>query len=996
MELGKKGFFFSVDALIAIFIVFLVLLIYTPSTRESSSESELHSDIIKSLSSLKVGDADNNYVRAQIAGGQIRNLNNSLLEQIGEFYSVNKSQARELTSAVLDDLKTDENIGIWYGSDLIFSVNKTPIENAKQIDISRQIISGLQEGPSSTGFAARAYLQSTARTDYYYFGGYTGEGNFSVLVNYSGTLNSVYVELAINKSYSVYVNGNQAIGSFPVSASELQPVDFNIDTSYFSQGSNLIEFRGNGLYAAGGFVRINYRDGVSFNKSRDYYFPGVDGIINIYDGVYVGQNLTSISAYLHLNSSSAPVFLTFGNVTIWNGTADGVVVLGNSSFSDALPAYSTFADKTVPLRIGIKNATFTGQTRPADVFSVTDLSGSMLGQKITNAKNATKVLIDAILNYSNNRVGLAGYDTYARANYYTQLSNNSAALKNFVTNNWNVGSNTCICCGILRAINCYDEKVFVDSFNGQNVGSNPSRWTVYGSARITSQALEGNRAVIINRTINTQYGMTRNFAPQDNPIFVEFKFNQISGTGKLRVQIGDYINGNYISVRANGTGLIQNQAGANWVSVANYSSNRNYSIGLLISPGAGSYTLYVNGTAYPGLAVSSTKSNVGYIGFFVENATGAYLVDDVRINLTQKLCSEPGDFNRSRSMIVMSDGQANQECGLTGNAKEDAINASCIAFSDYNITVYTVGFGTDADSATLTDMAQCGNGTAYSSSDITQLGALYQQIAQDIIATSYFGQTVSSNSYSKIYPDSHISFSYGNSAANNPYGLVLNLEQNFSNSTFGRFNVPADSAPLSAQVASYSGAKWTNNIFVNKTAFYNLSSYGSDYLVLGDPYSISIPISKVQLGENNVTLSTATSPTNASVGSQYNKIIYSVVKNVTSFSNVLASAQGCAWNIQFRDGSQLNAPVPSSYAGSDNCYYNQTLHSVSLSPPSSVANSNDAYQAAVFNLLSQLDIDSDGKVDVLFSTEDVQINLDQITGIPFVAFKEVQIKRWLP
>ena len=56
----------------------------------------------------------------------------------------------------------------------------------------------------------------------------------------------------------------------------------------------------------------------------------------------------------------------------------------------------------------------------------------MDGEKIANAKEANKALIDAILNISGNRVSLAGYDTLARKLDYHSLSNNSASLKNIV------------------------------------------------------------------------------------------------------------------------------------------------------------------------------------------------------------------------------------------------------------------------------------------------------------------------------------------------------------------------------------------------------------------------------------------------------------------------------------------------------------------------------------------------------------------------------------
>ena len=56
------------------------------------------------------------------------------------------------------DLDTKENIGIWFGSELLASKNSSSYENAENVEVERQSVSGIKEGESVSGFSARAFL----------------------------------------------------------------------------------------------------------------------------------------------------------------------------------------------------------------------------------------------------------------------------------------------------------------------------------------------------------------------------------------------------------------------------------------------------------------------------------------------------------------------------------------------------------------------------------------------------------------------------------------------------------------------------------------------------------------------------------------------------------------------------------------------------------------------------------------------------------------------
>lgn len=830
----KRGAFFSTDALIAIIIIFLVILIVYPLAKKQSIESDINQDIISTLSTLKIGEIDNLYVKSLINQGIITDLNKTVMEQIGEFYVTNLTLAENITTDILKNLDTRENIGIWFENTLIASKNKTPIESAKQIDASRQIISGIQEGENIKGYSARAFLKNSLQNKYFYFGGYIGDGNITTSIEYNGEIKSANIEIAINKEFEIYINGIYS-GNYSASPNEFTPIIHTIPIENMHSGDNSIGLRGDNIYIAGGFIKISYESQGKYFQSEEKNIPGVDGLINIYDGITIPENLEDLEIVLHMDSNLT-VFAILGNTTIFQDKTNGeeTITLNNQLLSSLLN-YNELEEKTTPLRIGLENISYVlNYTKDVDLSSVTDISGSMEDScggnpkffcclfsgnfcssentcnycggnwesKLTSAKGANNLLIDSVLNFSNNRVGLVGYQTTALNSDYHPLSKNTGSLKSIVSG-WDAGGSTCICCGI-----------------------NKARWG------------------------------------------------------------------------------------------------------------------------------------------FINDST------------PEKL----------KAMVVMSDGIANVECPEqnTGNAKQDAIQAACEAYQENNITVHAVGFGSLTDESTLQAIATCGSGEYYFS-DVDDIAELYQQIAGDIIEGAYIEQTLetSGNISSKLYSDSHIRYGYNQTES--PFGLTITTEKIFDDEYSGQFSIANDSTVLEATAISYSGPRWTKEVKLNSQSIYNIDQYGTNYTRLGDPYSIKIPTSLI--GENNIVeISTGNSPQNSTAGSASNKIIYSVLKNVSAFSPISANANGCIWNIQFEDGSNITSIVPTEYPGSIECYYQEKRLQYDI---------NDAIQSAVFNLLEKLDLNSNEKVDVEFTSQDLQIDFSEVTGIPYPWSTEMQVRKWI-
>jgi len=427
-------------------------LIAFPLIKETKQGTNLHYDILITLSSLKIGEIDDPYVQDLISQGLITDLNKSILEQMGEFYITDIDLARSLGDSILLNLKTNKNIGIWYENDLIASISSTPYETAENIETARLIISGIREGESATGFSARSFLSNSLLNKYFYFGGYVGDGNLSANIDYTGNISSAKMEMAINKQFEVLVNGN-SLGILQGSTSEFTPSTYNLSIQHFQSGENLVEIKGDNLHIAGGFIKITYASDVEFQQPIRYKFPGIKGLINLYDGMYIPSDLTSILVSLHMNSPTVNIFLNIGGVTVYNSTTIGeqTITLTDTELLSMGLSHEALSNTTTPIRLGIENVTLIINAS-LDLVSVTDKStnmqctistgncaqnpntcaacGGIWLLPLNQSRDANILLVEQILQFPNNRVGVLGFHSQVAQANHLPLSNDSDFLLN--------------------------------------------------------------------------------------------------------------------------------------------------------------------------------------------------------------------------------------------------------------------------------------------------------------------------------------------------------------------------------------------------------------------------------------------------------------------------------------------------------------------------------------------------------------------------------------
>lgn len=262
------------------------------------------------------------------------------------------------------------------------------------------------------------------------------------------------------------------------------------------------------------------------------------------------------------------------------------------------------------------------------------------------------------------------------------------------------------------------------------------------------------------------------------------------------------------------------------------------------------------------------------------------------INKAKEIIEDESSGDKTRAMVIMSDGEANKQCSEqgTGSSKQDAIQAGQEA-CDAGINVYAVGFGEGADENTLQQIA-CNPSKYYSSQNVSELIEIYSLIADDIVEGSYVTQTINvTGNHTKnntLFPDSHIKFNYTSSVNPFEYGeisvrmetdMLSDLPGYFSNASYieAGFDVQEEITATNVKITSYSSDFWTDRLYVGDSweRVYWLGDYGSEYPMFGDPFVVNIPDELIESGQTNyIRISTGLAPENSTGASDFDRIIY--------------------------------------------------------------------------------------------------------------------------
>jgi len=424
-----------------------------------------------------------------------------------------------------------------------------------QTHASRLLV-GFGKGQPTRGQVARAYLSNIGEkitSTYAYFGGFEGQGNLTkqvILPAGIDTVQSICLEYDAGAGFHLKIDGATVSDTFPESPGNME-AEYKCVTNpgaYIPPGYGglhnfTLTFDGSDIssqYIGGGYIKVTYNTS-EFSETADngtsrYYFPGIEGLINLYSSLYVpGISLNTMEMHLRFDNNYT-TYLNIGNTEVFDTKDENsrkfcnitenrtyTCDFSNTNLSAIFGGYpSSMAQNTIPLRMGVRDITTQiAGIDSADVVLITDLSGSMndavgsnnpgtnrncLDPKLYNdttsrialAKCLDVQFIDQILNSSinatNNRVGLVGFTTDADT-YYVPLTRDNATLKSEV-NDYTANGGTCVCCAINRATQLLNAPIteyatLVNSTGWKykaysDCGDNCDPTTVSGSCNITS------------------------------------------------------------------------------------------------------------------------------------------------------------------------------------------------------------------------------------------------------------------------------------------------------------------------------------------------------------------------------------------------------------------------------------------------------------------------------------------------------------------------------
>ncbi|MGM5481392.1 MAG: vWA domain-containing protein [Nanobdellota archaeon] len=874
----KKAIYYSMDALLAGFLLIgVVVALYHVSFYEQRIEQKnyLSQDVLTIFEELKIHELDNNsFVQIEIAGGGITNTNNTVLEQLGEYWATGFDyKAQRLLDSILNDtIKDIDNIRFNIGSDTIYEKFDSDPEN---LIAGRRMISGIAKGSPLTGYSSSAYLKKVRNkttSKFSYFGGFYGQGNITTTM----MLPDDYTDMKLVESilklqtpgmFDVLINNNLCMDDMNGSGTTVDLWNITSCGNFLHAGENKITLVSSSelgdSYVSGGFLKVRYYTDTAneiFEPGyKRYYFPEIDGFVNIYDAIGAQgliKNWTlNITFYNEYDT-----YFTMGNETHF-------IISGKNETQNVVYQKKDLSlpPTQIPIRLGatnLTNVTVDLEGQPADSFLVTDVSGSM--------DNCGEY-------YQYDEL----YCSYEYQYWFWWL---------------------------------YQECPYPGSCVSDECG---------GSSTTRNHE-------IFNKTVTTCNRTLLDLAKDADHLFVDTIFND-----------------SY----AHSIGLVDYSYDAN--SPTDLTSNDD----LLHNE------------------IETYSANGGTC-----TCCGINRARDLLINSTN-----------NRFIVVLSDGEPTYYCsglndytGSSGSSSLsrqwaiDAANEAC----DNNITVYSIGFGESMSEQGHDVMRQiaCNETLYYNATNATELSSIYQNISSKVlVAANYTSQTINivgNFSPSKLFAESYIDLYYDPIIDDPQSKIDLTYETPEFENCSTTFFIPEGMEVANAYVTSFSSNHWTKEVFANGIGIYNLTDYGEDYSILGDPFIIQIPSALLDSGQNNtISLTLGDSPYNNSNCTANNSVIYTgLVNSSTPRTGVVEYYEGCNWTIE-SETSTSNLLIPSDYNGTKHCFYTSL---------STAYNETDAYDTAAAYLFEVFDPDKDGTISIDLSDSDLEITISLVSGVPYL------------
>jgi hypothetical protein len=842
--LMKKGFVFSLDAIIVLGIVltmtfFLAALSFTYTSPELRYQRLYYSgkDLLNVIEQVRLQSlSDNPAVRDYQARGIFTqdDMNKTVLDAIGSFWAEgNITEADNLTESVFSQILngTSFDYQLLIDGQTIHEKNTTAANFLSRLSL---IVSGYDIGKPVSGFSARTRLLKVNRiaSSYVYFGGYVGDGNISVnftLPEFDSIINAS-MELNSGANFTLYINGNSAGTYNKNAAGNISADKWVIGSVYYQyllEGENSIWINfssSRSMFIGGGYIKITYNtskladsdETYGSNATKSESMPGINGIINLYSSFYTPGSLKNLTVRLHY-SSNFTVFMTIGNITVYEGnssvTGEKTEIL-NSTYLSGLLNYSSLSNRTIPFRVGLQNVSYLtiGVYGIGDPVLVTDVSGSMDDCAINDPPyiNPIKCTYNCLS---------GGSRSCTLAN--SSLCTGNPCLGGGCINPWNHHS-----CSTKLTVAKDADKNFVaiilnESTPGNRVGLVNYSGTTYSNGVRGYLNLTANKT-LLNNSINS-YGINQNTCICCGIIRATNMLGNLSDSSRRRIEV--VMTDGEANVRCNNA--LSNLDG-------------------LDGRDAKDDTIQAACDAY---------SNLGIIVYTVGFGANESEVDNLTLNLTAQCGHGKYYFSNATDLA-----RTFQQIAL------EVINASYVAQ-----TVEVLG-----------------------SQNITYL-------FPDSNIKMDYASAIQPAGYGEVM------LTLESPPMSNMSG-PLNITDVPTQTKEGWYYVPSNMQVVDSKITSYSSNFWTDRLYVNSSAIsgwtriYWLGDYGINYTSLGDPFVLNIPVQYIASGNNSVRIGTGMNTLNGTGGSGDNRIIYTLKIGGISFeeySSVFPKAKGSTVTVYY-------------------------------------------------------------------------------------------------
>ena len=417
---------------------------------------------------------------------------------------------------------------------------------------------------------------------------------------------------------------------------------------------------------------------------------------------------------------------------------------------------------------------------------------------------------------------------------------------------------------------------------------------------------------------------------------------------------------------------------------------------------------FANWASSDELFIGARNFNGAAEGFFNGSIDDVIIFDKALTDLEVKEVYKKS--RRGKFIVLLADNETNYAWDESGGfsylntsyAPTQAIDYAREACIGHNISILTVAFGNLSASTTLDAMATANNilgcdGLYFEADNATMLDKVLENIS--IIVNSKF-QSIDEQEaiFDNILSgDSYIEFETTKPSIGVPDTSIrfMSKTERFGDIGGNPCDVNIDMSGFDqtteARLTSYSSDLWSSRAVLGGSDLFDLSEYGTDFRVLGDPFLIHIPDSMLPGSMiYDIQMETAKTSVVPEGCSYFNRMIYTahILKSYEIYSGIKEAAEGCIWAVSFADGSSKSIKAPYDYAGARNCQYSPGLISY---------NSSDAIDIVMYNLLRKLDVNPPtGDIEISLSESDLEISAQTIKDIPFLwgpAMIEVRVWR---